>query len=321
MLLTMQEMASFFIPDAVRGSTMDDMPILRLLRFGAFVALPEDRQPLAEGALHIADVAYPSLDHREVHRQLDLLADTVRAELGMGDGDLLPQDGLGQRSTALHVLATLRDVLGEREGFHGNRDEYYDPRNSFLNEVLKRRTGLPITLSIVFVEVARRIGAPLVGVGLPAHFLTKWPLRVEEGADLFVDAFAGGEVLDIGACRRFVLRLAASGASGGQIFDPQWLAPVGTRAILIRMLRNLKHVYLQRGETANALDVLDRLLLLTPDAPEELRDRGMLRLAAGEPLLAAADIAAYAARVPDAPELPRLQSRLAAVSEIRAKPN
>lgn len=300
---------------------MDEMPILRLLRFGAFVALPEERQPLAEGALHIAALAYPTLDHREAHRQLDLLADMVRSELGMVEGDVLPQDGLGQRSTALHVLGTLRDVLGGREGFHGNRDEYYDPRNSFLNDVLQRRTGLPLTLSIIFVEVARRIGAPLVGVGLPAHFMSKWPLRIDEGDDLFVDAFAGGEVLDIGACRRFVLRLAASGASGGQIFDPQWLAPASTRSTLIRMLHNLKHVYLQRGETAHALDVVDRLMLLTPDAPEELRDRGLLRLAAGEPLLAAADIAAYAVRVPDAPELARLQSRLAAISEIRAKPN
>lgn len=300
---------------------MDEMPILRLLRFGRFLALPEERQPLAEGALHIAAIAYPTLDHHEVHRHLDLLADTVRAELGMGDGDLLPQDGLGQRSTALHVLGALRDVLGGREGFHGNRDEYYDPRNSFINDVLTRRTGLPITLSIVFVEVARRIGAPLAGVGLPSHFMAKWPLPAEEGDDLFVDAFAGGEVLDIGACRRFVLRIAASGASGGQIFDPLWFAPAGTRAILTRMLHNLKHVYLQRGETANALEVVERLMLIAPDAPEEQRDRGLLRLAAGELLLAAADIAAYAARVPDAPELARLQRRLATVGELRAKPN
>lgn len=300
---------------------MDDMPILQLLRFGTFVALPGERQPLAEGALLIANIAYPTLDHRAVHRQLDLLADIVRGELGMGDGDVLPQDGLGQRSTAMHVLAVLRDILGGREGFHGNHDEYYDPRNSFLNDVLTRRTGLPITLSIVFIEVARRIGAPLVGVGLPSHFMTKWPLPVEEGEDLFVDAFAGGAVLDIGACRRFVLRLAASGASGGQIFDPQWLEPVSTRAILTRMLHNLKHVYLQRGETAHALDVVERLILLTPDVPEEQRDRGLLRLAAGEPLLAAADIAAYAARVPDAPELARIQRRLATINEIRAKPN
>lgn len=300
---------------------MDDMPILQLLRFKEFVALPEERQSLAEGALQIADSAYPLLDHRQAYRQLDLLADSVRAELGMGDGDLLPQDALGQRSTALHVLAAMRDVVGGREGFHGNRDEYYDPRNSYLNEVLQRRTGIPITLSIVFIEVARRIGAPLVGVGLPSHFMAKWPLPVEEGGDLFVDAFAGGDVLDIGACRRFVLRIAASGASGGPIFDPQWFAPVGTRAILTRMLNNLKQVYLQRGETAPALEVVDRLMLLVPDAPEEQRDRGLLRLASGEPLLAAADIAAYAVRAPDAPELARLQRRLATIGEIRAKPN
>lgn len=300
---------------------MDDMPILQLLRFKEFLALPEERQSLAEGALQIADSAYPLLDHRQVHRQLDLLADSVRAELGMGDGDLLPQDALGQRSTALHVLAAMRDVLGGREGFHGNRDEYYDPRNSFLNDVLQRRTGIPITLSIVFIEVARRIGAPLVGVGLPSHFMAKWPLPVEEGNDLFVDAFAGGDVLDMGGCRRFVLRIAASGDSGGLIFDPQWFEPVGTRAILTRMLHNLKQVYLQRGETAPALEVVERLMLLVPDAPEEQRDRGLLRLAAGEPLLAAADIAAYAERVPDAPELARLQRRLATIGEIRAKPN
>jgi regulator of sirC expression with transglutaminase-like and TPR domain len=156
-------------------------------------------------------------------------------------------------------------------------------------------------------------------VSLPAHFMTTWPLDTSEGGALFFDAFSG-EILDAAACRRFVIRLM-SASPGGPIVDARWFAPVGTRAILTRMLHNLKRVYLERGDTSAALEAVERLIVLRPDLPEELRDRGLLRLALGDSLLAAADIAAYAERVPNAPEVRRLGKRLAETREVRAKLN
>jgi regulator of sirC expression with transglutaminase-like and TPR domain len=298
---------------------MDEQPLGPLLRFSAYAALPDERLDLAQGALLIAEAAYPGLDHWRYIRQLDTFAEHVRAELGMHDGELLPADEVGRRETAERVAGALRDVLAGREGFHGNQDDYYNPRNSFLNEVLETRVGLPLTLSIVYIEVSRRLGAPLVGVGLPAHFVAKWPLSPDEGDDLFIDAFSG-RLMDLDECRDFMRSLTAS-AGGPQRFDIRWLEPVGTRAILTRMLNNLKHIYLQAGDVRAALDMVDRLVLLRPDLPAELRDRGLLRLAVGETLLAAADLAAYTEQAPTAPEVKRLRKRLASIGEIRGKLN
>jgi regulator of sirC expression with transglutaminase-like and TPR domain len=289
------------------------------LRFDVFAALPDERLRLDEGALLVAEIAYPKLAHAPLLRRLDALAGKVRAELRMAPDGTLPPDTQADRETAARTLAALCDVLAGREGFHGNQTDYYEPRNSFLPDVLDRRTGLPITLSIVYIEVARRLGAPVVGVGLPAHFVAKWPLPPEQGGDLFVDAFRGA-VLDQEECRRFVVRALVTNGAPPAV-NARWFAPTPTRAIITRMLTNLKQVYLQTGDTTHALAVVDRLVYLRPDLPAELRDRGLLRLALGEVLLAAADLAAYAECAPHAPELHRLRKRFAAISELRAKLN
>ena len=299
---------------------MDESSLLPLLRFAAFARLPDDALDLVEGCLLVADLAYPQLDHTAYHQRLDALARSVRTALGMRDGDTLPPDSSARRATAERVLLALRDVLGRRERFTGNRKEYYDPRNSFLNDVLDRRTGIPISLSVVYVAVAQRLGAPLAGANLPAHFVAKWPLPREEGGDVFVDAFSGGELMDEAECINFVLRLVA-GASGVPRVDPHWFDAVGTRVFLTRILSNLKLIYLNRGDTSHALDVVERLVMLRPDLSQELRDRGLLRLAMGEALLALADVATYAGLEPDAPEMARLRKRLRAVAEIRNKLN
>jgi regulator of sirC expression with transglutaminase-like and TPR domain len=291
-----------------------------LLRFGELVEKPEAEIDLAEGALLVADIAYPDLDHRSYLQRLDALASAVREELGPAVADLRRPRAMATREVAERTLDALRAVLVQREGFRGNAVDYYDPGNSFLNVVLDRRVGLPITLCVVYLEVARRLGAPLRGVALPAHFVMKWPLSSKQGGDIFVDAFASAELLDAAGCKKLVARVAeASGAS--LAFEPKWTSAVGPRAILTRILTNLKMLYLQRGETRLALEVVERLILLRPDAPEELRDRGLLRLALGEPLLAAADIAAYTTRTPDAPDVSRLRRRLAGTSELRCKLN
>ena len=292
--------------------------VVSLVRFEEFARLPERRLDLGEGALLVAEIAHPGLAHRRYLRQLDVLAAAVRASVGSDSGELRKR--LAQREVAERVIASLREVLALREGFRGNDEDYYDPSNSYLSDVLQTRRGLPITLSVVYLEVARRLGIPLVGVGLPMHFVVKWPLPREHGGDLFVDVFAGAKIWSYEECRVQIMSRMRSGA-GVLGFDPRWTRPVGTRAILTRMLTNLKNIYLTRGDTRLALETVDRLLALRPEQHEELRDRGLLRLALGEPLLAAADIAAYAERAPDAPELGRLRRRLLQSREMRARLN
>lgn len=292
--------------------------VVSLLRFEQFARQSERRMDLGEGALLIAEIADPCLAHRRYLSQLDALAAAVRASLGPEAGELAKR--LGERAVAERVIAALREVLALREGFRGNDEEYYDPCNSYLSEVLQTRRGLPITLSVVYLEVARRLRLPLVGVGLPMHFVVKWPLPREQGGDLFVDVFAGAKVWSYEECRAQIIAHMRSSA-GVLGFDPRWTRPVGTRAILTRMLSNLKNVYLTRGETRLALETVDRLLALRPEQHVELRDRGLLRLALGEALLAAADIAAYAERAPDAPEIGRLRRRLLQSREMRARLN
>lgn len=297
---------------------MQELAFAPILRFAAFARQPDMALRLDEGALLVAEIAHPQLDRGRYIRVLDALAAEVWAALG-SSARLLRADQSTRRSTAQRVLETMVDVLARRENFRGADESYSDPRNSFLNTVLERHEGLPITLSIVYLEVARRLGAPLQGVGLPAHFMVKWPLSEDEGGDLYVDVFNHGELLDEPTCRQFILRLLAP--QQARTFDPTWSRALNTRQILTRVLYNLKLVYLHRGDTTSALDVIDRLVLLRPDLPQELRDRGLLRLALGESLLAAADIAAYLERAPNAPENARLRRRIQATQEVRAKLN
>lgn len=288
------------------------------VRFSAWAARPPETQRLDEGALLIAEIGRPGLDHRRAIHQLDALAAEVWAALGASTRLLRPSQ-VTRRDSALRVLEAISAILGARHGFHGAEDDPANPRNSFLDQVLERHEGLPITLSVIYLEVARRLGAPLEGVGLPAHFMTRWPLSDDEGGPLYVDAYQRGETLDEPTMRQFILNLLHD--SGSRVFDPAWSHTVSVREILTRMLRNLKQVYLQRGETALALEVVDRLTALRPDLPEELRDRGLLRLAMGDPLLAAADITAYLERAPGAPDGGRLRRRIESVREVRAKLN
>jgi regulator of sirC expression with transglutaminase-like and TPR domain len=288
------------------------------VRFSAWAARPPEALRLDEGALLIAEIGYPNLDHQRYIRQLDALAAEVWVTLGPSTRLLRPRQ-LARRESALRVLEAINETLITRHGFHGAEEDYYNPRNSFLNDVLERREGLPISLSVIYLEVARRLGAPLEGVGLPAHFMTRWPLPVDEGGPLYVDAFQRGELLDEPTTRQFILRLIHAPARSA--FDADWARTLDARQILTRMLRNLKQAYLMRGETAAALETVDRLTALRPDLPEELRDRGLLRLAIGEPLLAAADIATYLELTPNAPEGERLRRRIQSVREVRAKLN
>jgi regulator of sirC expression with transglutaminase-like and TPR domain len=292
------------------------------VRFNAWVARPPEAQRLDEGALLIAEIGSPGLDHRHAIRQLDALAAEVWESLGQSTR-LLRSSQTGRQQSALRVLEAINDVLITRHGFHGPGDDFANPRNSYLDEALERREGLPITLSVIYLEIARRLGAPLEGVGLPVRFMTRWPLPPEEGGPLYVDASEHGRIMDEAAMRQTVQDLLGSLTrhQARVKFSSDWARASDTRQILTRMLQNLKLIFLQRGETAQALEVVERLTALRPDLPEEWRDRGLLRLAMGDPLLAAADIAVYLERCPDARDGARLRRRIESLREVRAKLN
>jgi regulator of sirC expression with transglutaminase-like and TPR domain len=265
-------------------------------RFKALIEQPI--VPLDEAALAIAAEEYPELDVAAYLARLDALGALVRQRASE------PQRSAGR-------VRALCDVLFEELGFRGNGEEYYDPRNSFLNDVLDRRLGIPISLSILLMEVGRRVGLPLHGVGFPRHFMVK--LQPNAGPEVFIDAFNGGALLSRDECAvRF------KGGPGAQELDPRWFRGVTPHQILGRMLQNLKRIYIERGDDVRTYWVVDRLVLVAPDAAEELRDRGLISARLGLGPAAARDLGAYLERVPGAPDAAEVREKLAT---LRAAPN
>jgi regulator of sirC expression with transglutaminase-like and TPR domain len=252
---------------------------------------------LDEAALAIAAEEYPALDAAAYLARLDALAEQVRQRVPA-------------TLRAATTIKALRDVLFGEEGFKGNEKSYYDPRNSFLNEVLDRKLGIPISLSVLFIEVARRMGLNLEGVGFPGHFLVK--LRPELGPEIFIDAYNGGELLTSEEC---VARF--KNVSHGREFDERFLNGVSARQILGRMLHNLKRIYVEQGDDVRAFWVLDRLLLLAPDAIDEVRDRGLVEARLGLKPAAARDLQAYLDREPSAADAGEVAELLAT---LRSRP-
>ena len=197
-------------------------------RFAEIVRRPEPNDHLGEGALVIAACAQPTLSIASELARLDALAAEVR-------------DG---------TLTGLLQLLFHDLGFAGNTDDYYDPGNSFLNVVVDRRTGIPISLAVLLIEVGRRAGVPLVGVGMPGHFL----VRDMADRDVFIDAFDGGRTMAPAGCRHLFHQIHGTLAP----FHDDFLAPVGRDLILRRMLANLRNVYVGRGDTASLLWVVER---------------------------------------------------------------
>jgi regulator of sirC expression with transglutaminase-like and TPR domain len=171
-------------------------------------------------------------------------------------------------------VTALNDYLFKEERFVGNAAHYEDPRNSFLNEVLDRRTGIPITLAIVYMEVARRAGVPVKGVNFPGHFLLRSPAHRGGGyhQDLIIDAFHGGAILSEEACRELLQRHAGEDA----VWNDQLLGHATKPQILVRMLVNLKRLYVRMYSFPQARDVMELLIALDPAALTELRDRGLI---------------------------------------------
>ncbi len=212
---------------------------------------------LAEAVLLLSQKEYPELDIPHYLRRLDALAAHAR--------ELLPADA-GQ----LERVAVLNRILFDEEGFRGNAQDYYDPRNSFLNEVLDRKCGIPISLSIIYLAVGQRLGLNLEGVSFPGHFLVK----LATGSSMVVlDPFVRGQVVS-----EAELILLLQTVHGGEppLFTADLLATASKIDILVRVLRNLKGIYLHQQDFDRALYVANCILLLAPDNAEALRDRGRI---------------------------------------------
>jgi len=218
----------------------------------------------ARPALVAARIAYPKLDPSAWLAELDVYGDAARQHLELGVGGNPPT------RTRLRVVS---EFFFGQLGFVGNRERYEDPRNSFLNDVIARRTGIPITLAIVFMEIAGRAGLTIDGVNFPGHFLMRCPEPDRpEPAALIVDPFNGGAVLSDADC----LRLLKTHAGAEAMLEPGMLQPAGKQAILLRVLLNLKRAFVRMRSFDYARDVSELLVALDPSALTELRDRGLL---------------------------------------------
>ncbi|MFN0162287.1 MAG: SirB1 family protein [Burkholderiales bacterium] len=280
------------------------MSDLHLERFRDAVSAERRRIDLTEAALLCALDAYPDLDVRGVRAEIDALADRLARRL--------PED-----FSTTHRLIALNNYLFRELGFSGNVADYYDPRNSFLNEVLARRIGIPITLSILYMACGERLGLKLTGISFPGHFLVK--ARVN-GGELVLDPFAGGRSLSEDELRERLGQVAGDKVSR-DLPIAEFLEAASPRQILGRLLRNLKAIYLEKGDDQRALAVIHRLVILLPDAPEERRDRGQVFARLECPRAAAEDLGFYAAQRPHAADAAQIAAALAAVTVQAARLN
>jgi len=254
---------------------------------------------LAGAALAVARIEFPDLAPEPSLAKLD---------------DLAARSGVSRMRDRRRALDRLRDFLFDAEGFSGNVNDYYDPRNSCLNDVLDRRLGIPITLSVLAMEVGRRAGLEIVGIGLPGHFCVGAPV---EGELVVLDPFGGGRVLE-----RAEAEAIASRAVGRPVeLTDAHFAPASKAQIVVRMLRNLQGIYARQEDWAKALAVIDRLLVVESDAPLHVRDRGTVLVKLGELHRGASEWERYLTQYPQARDAAAFKEELRRVRQTLAERN
>jgi regulator of sirC expression with transglutaminase-like and TPR domain len=247
------------------------------------------------------EIAYPDLDVQHYRSRIDQLCQAARAQLS-------PFVSLAEQAEALS------DYLFIQQRFQGNSAYYQDARNSYLNEVLERRLGIPISLSVIYIAIAQELGLPARGVGLPGHFI----VGVTDSEDeIYLDPFHGGARLSKADC--FQLVHEATGFSG--TFQPEWLKPVSSSVILTRMLNNLRNIYLHQEDWRRALLVLERLRMLQPDLPDLLRDLGMIYERKGSLQRAIHYYEQYLSRAPQASDADTVLTHLRGVARNLSRLN
>lgn len=252
----------------------------------AELARSEAELNLAKAALLVAKEEYPQLPIDLYLARLDQVAEEVK-------------DRLAEENAPLVVLQEVLETLYTRRGFEGNREAYHDPRNSFVNDVLDRGVGIPLTLGIVLLEVGWRLDLPLEGVNFPGHFLVRYR---GDAVMLLVDPFDGGKMRFQDQAQELLDR-----AYGGMVrLQDSFLRTASKREMLARLLTNLKGVYVKVGDHERALGAVERLLMITPMAPAESRSRGVLLARLGRQEEAAEQLEAYLRVAPTATDVPRV---------------
>lgn len=258
------------------------------MRFRDVIELPDEEIDLGQAALLLATLETPDLDVDAWLTRLDELGVAVRERADSATSDYR------------RLEALTRYLYGELE-FQGNAEDYYDPRNSCLDQVIERRLGIPITLAVLMIEVGARAGIPLLGVGLPGHFL----VRHARHAELLLNPFDHGRIITRLECAGLLEGVFGEEAS----FDQEMLRPVGSKQILIRMHNNLRAIYLERRDLKKAARVIDRLARLEPDVPRHRYDRGVMRLHVGDSR-GIEDLEHYLAEETDAPDREEIEATL-----------
>jgi regulator of sirC expression with transglutaminase-like and TPR domain len=256
------------------------------------------RVTLDVAALEIAGIEFPGLDTEAAGFRLDNLAEQIGSQLA-------------GNASALDYVRAANELLFDVLQFRGNEDDYYDPRNCCLNAVLMRRLGIPITLSVVYMEVARRLNRPVYGVGLPGHFIVAYE---DSEARYWIDPFNGGRLLSFADC----CALAKQTAGVDVRANPAVLAPVSNRQILVRILSNLKAIYLRGENFEKARQVLDLLIEAMPDYAEEYRHRGLVHLRQLNHRAAKADLETYLRLEPNSPESEEVKKQLVLIERWKA---
>ncbi len=266
---------------------------------------------IAKAALLIATIEYPQLDAEHSLATLDALAYRVRVMLNLPPTDTQ----LPETITPLAVIDAINKVLFEEEGFRGNESDYYNPDNSFLNKVLEQRVGIPISLSLLYMEVGERVGLLIEGIGLPFHFVVRYTLPTEI---LYIDPFEGGLLLSEQDCRERIRRF-----SHGKMarLPRHFFEPVRPKQMLVRMLGNLKSIYLHKEDYTKALLVSNYILLLIPDAAREVRDRGIIHLQLKHYAKALHDLKVYLKREPQAEDRHEMQNHIKTIQQTIAMMN
>jgi regulator of sirC expression with transglutaminase-like and TPR domain len=286
----------------VQGSGPEQSPAPEAL-FRRMLDRPEEEIDLAEAALLIAKNAYRDLDVPGYLARIGELAGKLSAQL--------PEDG-----TESSRIVALNRFLFEDQGFAPSVENYYDPRNSFLNEVLERRVGIPLSLSILYIEVGRRIGLPLQGVSFPGHFLVKCTLK--EGM-VIIDPYCGGITLSLQDLQQ---RLRETrGGEVSRAIVAAMLVAANKREILARMLRNLKAIYLDQRDYVRALSAIDWIIAVTPGEATEVRDRGLTYVKLECFRAALEDLEHYMQKAPDAADMDEIRSHVVELRMSAARLN
>ncbi|HSG50281.1 MAG TPA: tetratricopeptide repeat protein [Longimicrobiales bacterium] len=276
--------------------TTPQTPSRRL--FAAELARPEAEMDMARAALLVAKEEYPQIPVELYLARLDQMAEEVK-------------DRLAEETAPPVVLCELLEMLFVRRGFSGNRKAYYDPRNSFLNDVLDRSTGIPLTLGMVLLEVGWRLGLPLEGVNFPGHFLVRYR---GDAVDLLIDPFDSGKVRFADQAQELLDQLY-----GGMVrVQNSFLRSAGRRDMLVRLLTNLKGIYVNVGDHPRALGAVERLLIIQPDSRADLRARGLILARMGRREEAVAQLQEYLDRTPGAGDLERIRSMMSDLEAGRA---